>query len=451
MTAARRPDGGYGRAGVASWILYDWGYGAFTTIVSTFVIPAYFTQAVAANPAEGSSLWAAGQSVAGLLIALVAVPLGAVADRGGRGRVMLGMSSLLMVAATAGLWWVRPRHDDVALALILVGAATVAFEVALIFYNAMLPLLCAATPERLGRLSMLAWGAGYAGGLAALGLCLLVLVLPATPPFGLDRESAEPVRACALVAAGWMLLFGWPVVARGPHQPARGFWRDAVREGLAELRPLVASAWGERTVRRFLLARLFYMDGLVTLFAFGGIYAAGQFGLDTKGVLLFGIGLTVTAGVGVLVGALVEDRIGSRVTILASVVVLGLLGTALLLVHDRATFWVLGLSLGLFVGPAQAASRSFMARLAPPGGAAAYFGLLALSGRVTAFLGPAALSLVTGVTGSQRAGMGVIVVFLLTGAALLATIGRAPPAGRGVPRSPASPVAPPARRAGSAA
>ncbi len=415
MAAPSRP--------VAAWVLYDWAYGAFTTIVSTFVIPAYFTQAVAADPAAGTAQWAAAQSAAGLVIALLAVPLGAVADRGGRGRVMMAAATSVMVVSTGGLWFVRPHAGDALLALTLAGAATVAFEIALVFYNAMLPALVAERPESIGRLSMLAWGAGYAGGLVALGVCLVMLVLPATPPFGLDKAQAEPVRACALLAAAWVAAFGWPAIAFAPKSERAMGWSPALRDGLAALRPVARQAWAERTVRRFILARLVYMDGLVTLFAFGGIYAAGQFGLDSTGVLLFGVGLTVTAGLGVLAGAVIEDRIGSRITILASVIALALLGGALLLVRDRTVFWVLGLSLGLFVGPAQAASRSFMARLAPPEHTAAYFGLLALSGRVTAFAGPLLLSVVTAATGSQRAGMGVIVAFLAAGAWLLTGVG----------------------------
>lgn len=407
---------------VVAWILYDWAYGAFATIVSTFVVPTYFTQSVASDPVAGTAQWAAGQSVAGLLIAILAVPLGAVADRGGRNRAMLGAATLIIVLATAGIWWVRPHAGDTTLALILACIATIAFEVALIFYNARLPALCAARPEELGRLSMLAWGAGYAGGLAALALCLVGLVLPNVPPFGLDRTQAEPVRACAVLAAGWIVVFAWPIIVFGPPDRPYMPWGESLRQGLRTLRPLAARAWADRRVRRFLLARLFYMDGLVTLFAFGGIYAAGQFGLSTQGVLVFGIGLTVAAGLGVLAGAAIEDALGSLTTIRTSVLALAILGAALLVVHDRTLFWVLGLSLGLFVGPAQAASRSFMARLAPPEEMTAYFGLLALSGRVTAFAGPLALSVVTALTGSQRAGMGVIVAFLLVGTWLLAGI-----------------------------
>ena len=405
------------RRAIAAWVLYDWAYGAFSVVVTTFVFAAYFTQAVAPDPATGASLWAGMQAAAGLAIALLSVPLGAVADRAGRRRAMLGGASAIMAVCTLGLWFVRPRTDDMVLALVLVGVGTTAFEVATVFYNAMLPGLV--SRRRLGRLSMLAWGAGYAGGLTCLGLCLVVLVFPSPPHFGLDPKQAEQVRATALLAGGWLILFGWPVAVFVPEAGRPMPWRRAISEGSAELRAVLRDAWAHRPLRRFLVARLFYMDGLTTLFAFGGIYAAGQFGLSAKEVLIFGIGLNVTAGLGVLAFAFLEDRIGAKTTILVSLACLSGLGFALLVTHDRTAFWVLGHALGLFVGPAQAASRSLMARMAPAGARAAYFGLFALSGRVTGFVGPLALSLATAVFASQRAGMAVIVVLLAGGGVLL--------------------------------
>jgi len=408
------------RRAIAAWVLYDWAYGAPAAVITTFVFSTYFTQKVAADPATGAAQWAGMQAVAGLAIALLSLPLGALADRGGRRRAFLAVATALMVACTLPLWWVRPQPSDVWPALLLVGVGTTAFEVATVFYNAMLPGLVA--PNRIGRLSMLAWGAGYAGGLVCLGLCLTVLVFPKPPHFGLDPAQAEPVRATALLAGGWLLLFGWPVAVFVPDAGRPQPWRLALREGVGELRTVLRDALAVVPLRRFLIARLLYMDGLTTLFAFGGIYAAGQFGLTATEVLIFGIGLNVTAGIGALGFAFVEDRIGAKPTILIALAALTGLSTALLLLHDKTLFWVLGHALGLFVGPAQAASRSLMARMAPEGARAAYFGLFALSGRVTGFVGPLALSLATAAFASQRAGMAVIVVLLAGGAVLLARV-----------------------------
>ncbi|MCW3477256.1 MFS transporter [Limobrevibacterium gyesilva] len=408
------------RRAIAAWVMYDWAYGAFTTVVSTFVFATYFTRAVAADPASGAAGWAGAQTAAALLITVLSVPLGAVADRGGRRRPMLAAATAIMATATLCLWFVRPVPQDVPLALALVVTATVAFEVATVFYNAMLPGL--ASPGHLGRLSMLGWGAGYAGGLSCLGLSLVLLISPEVPPFGLDRAQAEHVRATALLAGAWLIVFGWPVSVFVPETAQRAPWGQAVREGMAELREVLRALAGEANLRRFLIARLFYMDGLTTLFAFGGIYAAGTFGMDAQEVLIFGIGLNVTAGLGALGFAFLEDRIGAKTTIMTAVLALAALGTAVLLVHDRTLFWALGLGLGVFVGPAQAASRSLMARLAPADASAAWFGMFALSGRVTAFLGPMALGAVTAAFHSQRAGMAVIPLFLVAGAALLAGV-----------------------------
>ena len=419
MRVANGEGTGPGWPAVAAWVLYDWAYGAFTTIVSTFVVAAYVTQAVAVDAATGTAAWAGAQAAAGLLIAMLAVPLGAVADRGGRQRAMLGLATAVMVAATLALWIVRPHAGDLLLALALVALGTVAFEIATVFYNAMLPAL--ARPGRLGRLSMLAWAAGYGGGLCALALSLLLLTRPGLLPF-LDAVPAGRVRACAVLAALWIAAFGWPVAVFAPPAPVRLGWGRAVRQGAAQMRATWADAVRQPALRRFILARALYTDGLITLFAFGGIYAAQRFGLDAKGVLAFGIRLTVAAGVGTLACAFIEDRIGAKATALGSVLALAAFGAAVLAASDRAAFMWLATALGLFVGPAQAASRSLMAQLAPPDQRAAYFGLFALSGRVTGFLGPLTVSAVTGAGYGLRAAMAVIVLFLLAGAWLLAGV-----------------------------
>jgi UMF1 family MFS transporter len=361
------------------------------------------------------------QTLAGLGIALLSPLLGAVADAGGRRRLMLGACTAVMVAATAMIWFARPEPGWTLWALACVGIATVAFELGTVFYNSLLPQVAA--PGQIGRVSGLAWGFGYAGGLACLGLALVLLVRPDPAYFGLDRAAAEHVRATALLTAAWVALFAWPVLLALPDPPgARPAWGAAMRDGLAEIAAVLRRLPRNPVMARFLVARLFYTDGLNTLFAFGAIYAAGVFGMGFEEILLFGIALNLTAGLGAAGFGLVEDRLGSRRTVMLALAALVLLGTGLLVAEGKEQFWALALALGVFIGPAQAASRTLMARLAPPGEVAAHFGLFALSGRVTGFLGPAVLAAVTAATGSQRAGMATVVVFLALGAALLAGV-----------------------------
>jgi UMF1 family MFS transporter len=407
--------------GAWAWALYDWANSAFPTVVSTFVIAAYFTKGIAPDPATGQAQWGWMQTLAGIGIALLSPLLGAVADAGGRRRRMLGACTAVMVVATAGIWFARPEPGATLWVLACVGLATIAFELGTVFYNSLLPQVAA--PEEIGRVSGIAWGLGYAGGLVCLVIALIVLVRPDPSPLGLDRGAAEHVRATALLTAGWIAAFGWPVLLILPDPPGeRPPWRAAMRDGLAEIRALLRGLPRNPDMARFLVARLFYTDGLNTLFAFGAIYAAGVFGMGFEEILLFGIALNLTAGLGAAGFGLVEDRLGSKRTAMVALSALVLLGSGLLVAEGKAAFWALALALGIFIGPAQAASRTLMARLAPAEEVAAHFGLFALSGRVTGFVGPAVLAAVTTATESQRAGMATVVVFLAAGAAILAGV-----------------------------
>ena len=228
------------------------------------------------------------------------------------------------------------------------------------------------------------------------------------------------MRAAGPLVALWMAVFAVPLFLWVPDRPSRGLTLgQALRSGLAVLWRTITEMRRHGAIVRFLVARMIYNDGLVTLFAFGGIYAAGSFGMDFAEVIRFAIALNVSAGLGAAAFAVVDDRIGAKAVILIALTALIGLGTAILLVESKTAFWVLGVGLGVFVGPAQAASRSLMARLAPPGMTTEMFGLYALSGKATAFLGPWVLAWATLAFDSQRAGMATIVVFLAVGLVLL--------------------------------
>ena len=406
------------RRAVGAWCLYDWANSPVPTVVLTFVIPAYFAQAVAADPTRATAQWGLAQGLAGLAIAAISPVLGAIADRGGGRKGWLGLFTGLMVAACALLWSVAPTAEHAGRMLVLAAVVVVTLELAVVFYNAMLPGLVA--EGRVGRVSGWAWGLGYAGGLAGLVVVLFGFVQADPAPFGLDRGAAEHVRIAGPLVAAWVLVFALPLFVLTPDQRGGGApVLTAVREGLAALGRTLKEVRRAPTVVRFLLARMLYIDGVNTIFAFGGIYAAGTFGLSISEVILFGILLNVTAGAGAFVFGYVDDRIGPRRTILISLAGMVVCGVPVLVTTSLPVFWAFGAGLGIFVGPVQSASRSLMVRLVPAGREGEMFGLYALAGRVTAFLGPWLVGLVVALTGSQRWGLAVVLPLLIAGGALL--------------------------------
>ena len=406
------------RRGLFGWCLYDWANSAFPTVITTFVFSAYFTKAIAADEISGTAQWGIAISLSGLFVALLSPFLGAIADHGGRRKPWMFVLTLLCVVASALLWLARPETNFIILALSLVALANFAFEMAMVFYNAMLPDLV--PRQHIGRLSGWGWGLGYAGGLVCLGLTLVLLVQAETPIFGLDKENFEHIRATGPMVAIWMAVFAAPFFLWTPDRPDQGIsFAAALKRGIATLIDTFRRVREYKQIVRFLIARMMYTEGLNTLFTFGGIYAAGTFGMEFDELILFGIALNVTAGLGAAAFAWVDDRIGPKRTILIAVTGLAVLGAVLLFVEGKALFWTFALPLGIFVGPAQAASRTMMARLAPPRMMTEMFGLYALSGKATAFLGPALLAWMTVVFASQRAGMAVIMVFFLLGLVLL--------------------------------
>lgn len=409
------------RRGIVAWCFYDWANSPFPAIVLTFVIPAYFTQAVAADPASATGQWGFMTSMAALTIAALSPVLGAIADQG-RGRLpWLGLFTAMTAVSTAALWFVHPEAADASLLLWLVGCGVVGFEIGMVFYNAMLPGL--APPHMIGRVSGWAWGLGYIGGMAGLVLVLIGFVQSATPPFGLDRDSAEHVRIVGPVAAAWLLVFCLPVFIWTPDRPGAGLPAGAaVRTGLRTLIVTIRALPQHGRLVRFLVARMVYMDGVNTLFAFGGVYAAGTFGMSIEEVIGFGILLNITAGLGALGFAWVDDWIGAKPTVLIGLVAITLIGIPLLLVESKLGFWALGAALGVFFGPVQAASRSLMARIVPPGLETEMFGLYALSGKVTAFAGPLLVGAVAASTGSQRWALATVLPFLVVGGLVLLSV-----------------------------
>ena len=406
------------RKGLVSWALYDWANSAFPTVIITFVFGTYFTKGIAIDEITGTSQWGYAMSISAVFVAVLLPIFGAIADQSGPRKPWLLLFTLMSVLATSFLWFAKPDTSYVFWALIFAGLANFSFEAGMVFYNSMLPDI---VPEkRLGRMSGWSWGFGYAGGLCCLLIALVGFVQTEEPWFGVGQEDAANIRATSVLVALWFLIFSMPLFFLTPDKKSNSIRiKDAIYGGINSLNKTLIRLRDYKDIVRFLFARMIYTDGLNTLFAFGGIYAAGTFGFTFIELIQFGIAINITSGIGAVAFAWIDDWVGSKKTILISITALIMLSILILIIETKSLFWFFGLMLGIFVGPAQAASRSLMAHMAPPALRTEMFGLYAFSGKVTAFLGPVTLAVVTDIFSNQRAGMATIVVFLLVGALLL--------------------------------
>ena len=437
------------QAAVVSWIFFDWATQPYFTLITTFVFAPYFAGFVAADPAQGQALWGFATAAAGLMIALMSPVLGAIADASGRRKPWIAGFGALLVIGSSLMWLGKPGDPSIIPPLLLAYAiASVGVEFAIVFNNAMMPTLV--PPDKIGRLSGTGWATGYIGGILSLILVLGFLaanpdtgrtLFGLTPLFGLDPVTHQGDRITGPLTGIWFIIFVLPMFLLTPDYPAKRPLREALRVGLSGLKRTLGELPKQKSLATFLLANMIYTDGLVSLFAFGGIYAAGTFGWHTIQIGTFGILLAIAGTFGAWIGGKLDDRLGPRRVIAGSLLILLIAIGAILLVDKDSIFFVtvappapggalfsgaaeraylvLGCLIGAAGGPLQAASRSLLIRLAPKDRIAQYFGLFALTGKVTSFIGPLLIGTITAVTASQKAGMATLVVFFVAGLALL--------------------------------
>ncbi len=408
------------RGQILAWGLWDWGSAAFNAVIVTFVFSVYLTDAVGSDlpgPVSANSWlgWALGLS--GLLIALLAPVSGQRADAGGRRRLSLAVWTGLVVVCTLALFFVRNDYTYLWLGLVLFGLGSIFFELAEVSYNAMLRQI--STPANIGRVSGFGWSMGYLGGIVLLLGLYTLFIAGSGDTRGLLNVSTEDglnIRIVAIVAAVWFLVFALPVFLKVPEIPGRpeservGFFASYARL-VRHIRELYRT--NPHTVY-FLGASALFRDGLAAIFTFGAVLAVTVYGVDPGVVLLFGVAANVLAALGAIIGGRLDDVFGPKPVIMASLVGLLASGTVLLFLSGPTAFWIFGLALTMFVGPAQSSSRTFLARLAQPGQEGELFGLYATTGRAVSFLAPTLFAFFTLIFGSDRAGIvGILLVLAL--------------------------------------
>jgi UMF1 family MFS transporter len=433
------------------WMAFDWAAQPFYTLGLTFIFGPYFAVVAAqhylgtgldefAANARAQWIWSAGQTVAGFLIAVSAPFLGAFADNSGRKIPWIFFFSIIYVVATFLLWGLTPDGSTLILMLVVFYIGFIAAESALNFNNAILPSL--GNDAQVGRISGSGAAFGYWGGVLSLFLMLALLAendqgvtLLGNPPlFGLDPDLREGTRSVGPFIAIWYVIFIIPFflyVRDDPNAPRKSTRIKAVA---GELMDTLRSVVQRKSLLNFLLGSMFYRDALNAVYAFGGVYAALVLQWQTIQIGVFGIIAAIAAAIVTWLGGLGDARYGPKpvikicvwVLIGVSIIIVGMSRQAMFgiplpegsMIPDLI-FYFCGICIGGAGGALYSASRSMMVRHTHPDRPAEAFGLFALTGKATAFLAPALITLFTILTGSNQLGFLPIIFLFMIGLFLL--------------------------------
>ena len=406
---------------VWAWGMYDLANQSFTLIINTLLFSIFFKEVVvggtlspadaAADPdlvaqtaARADSLWSITFSASMFVVVLLSPFVGALADaRAWRRRFLLGtgLVCVAMTCALAGL-----SAGTIALAILLYIPANIAYQIGENFLASFLPSV--STPRTIGRVSAIGWTMGYVGALLLLVFCAAGMKL-----FNLGHPADW--GPFFIFAGLWFLLGMTPTALFLPEPPANPAPRGVsiARATLDRMADTLHSAAHYTHLVRFLTAFFVYGMGVQVIIAFASILAR-DFNFDTTKLVLFVLQLTVTAGIAAIVTARYQDRIGTRVTIMAYLVIWlasasGLFVVSLLTPRPEWAFWLAGNGIGLGIGGIGTASRAMVGRFTPQHKTAEFFGLWGMVyklagvvgvlafGQIKAWIGlPAALALLAG-------------------------------------------------------
>lgn len=410
-----------------AWMLWDWAEQPYPTIIQTFIFATYITSTVFTTDGNKDALvaqlgWAG--AIAGLAVAISAPIFGRRSDTAGHRKRWLLINSAILILLMVASYFVEPNPSFFIFGLSLYTIGNIVQETSFINYYAMMKQVT--NEKNMARVSGIAWGLGYVGGIILLLGSLVLCYLPNHPIFPNEEHSLN-VRVIFLFAAAWMFIFTIPLALFVPEIPKVA--GSSISESIGDsYKALFASIRKLRQQNpdalRFLVASAVYRDGLAGVFTYGAVLGTVAFGFSQTGVILFGVAANIVAGLGAFIGGLIDGKLGTKKVIAACLIGLLVAGLAVfgLAGAGSITYWVFGLMLCLFVGPAQASSRTFVARFAPENREGEIFGLYQTTGRAASFLSPTlwAVSIATASSlGSTNATIyGILGIMIVLGAGL---------------------------------
>ncbi len=438
--------------GAYAWSLFEGARNPYVILVTIYIFMPYFAAVVVGDPVKGQEAVAAYGQYSGWIVMVTAPFLGAAIDKLGRRKGWLGLVTGLMVPLMAALWFSTPDHKWLSVNEVIAIATVIGvlFSYSEVLHNSL--LVNAAGLGAAHKASALALALGNAFSVLALSFTAWAFALPGkvawsfvphAPLFGLRPALFETDRVVALMAAAVFALGAIPLFLFTPDSPRTQVKViDAVKQSAVDLWAMILSMRDFRDGAIFLVSRMFYVDGMTAILLFAGVYARGVMHWNALTMLAYGIILSILATLGGFIGGMLDANLGPRrsvqieigMSLIGIFAILGMAPDRILFfwTYDAAThaplwagpvfrtlpdliYLLIGFSNAVFITAHYASSRTLLTRLTPPERTASFFGLYAVSGTATVWLGSFLVNLGTHIFHTQQGGFGMIAILLAIG------------------------------------
>lgn len=396
-----------------SYALFDLANSPYTIIVITFLFGPYFAKHIVGDPQVGAAYWQWTSGICGISIAIFGSLLGASSDNIKNGRkIFFIASTLLCIFFTALFWNSEPSKNFIIYTLLIFFLSNFFYEISQMFYHSLLSSF--SSKEERGYVSGLGYAFGFIGILPLLIFVIVFFLKPESSFLNLNKEKFEHIRIVAFIVSIWFVTFSIPIFF---GLKETNFNETKTESIFVTLKTIL---WDNKLTdtAKFLIARMFYADGLVVLVTGGGVYAVGVHNYSFKELVILSVVGNLIAGIFSFWGGFLNDKYGSKKVISFSILGLMFGVFCMVLTQNKIQFFVAAMLVATIVGPLQSASRVLMSNIIPEENKGSGFGLFTFAGRSTAFIGPLLVGTVTYFV-SQRVGLLAVLPLFIVGFVIL--------------------------------
>ncbi|MFB0917544.1 MAG: MFS transporter [Clostridiaceae bacterium] len=391
-----------------AWILQDFGNSAYSIAITTALLPVFFKSVAASgmDGAQSTAYWGYANSIATLIIAVLAPILGSLADYKGYKNRFFNFFVFLAIISTAALSTVGEGNWMYCLLIYIV--SVIGSTGASIFYDSFLTDVT--TDEKMDMISSQGFGFGYLGGTIGFGICMAFILLG---PKYIGISTTDATRVAFIITAVWWFVFSLP------------FFKNVKQKYYLEGRPENATKVfqklfhtfkeivGYKNLFMFFLAYFFYIDGVHTIISMATPIGMDM-GLDSQKLLIILLFIQLIAFPFAIIYGALAKRFGARAMILVGIITYIIITIYALMLKTIVDFWILAFLVATAQGGIQALSRSYFGKLIPKEKSAEYFGVFNIFGKISSIMGPVMVGVVSQATGDTRFGiLSLIILFIL--------------------------------------